>query len=277
MKRIDINDWNENGGGYFGKSYFHKTDSTLLLKMMTEGFPSDVREEECRLAHIVYGMGIPTPRPGDLVTDGSRFGMIYERMPEKLSFAKAVGLYPERIPELALMFASMVKQLHSTPCSPECPPVKKLWADCIRQNTFRSEAMKSRAIDMLYSIPDADTCLHGDLHFGNAILSRGKGYFIDLGGFCSGYPLLDMGMMMGILHFGKAFPDFFFNSYHCTVEQGTEFWHCFLKSYFGPDVDIDAKEKDLMPCLALRQISVEPSMGKPLPDEDCAEPFKLFE
>lgn len=276
MKQVDLNDWVLNGAGYFGKSYFHKTDDTVLLKMMSKDFPVSSLEEEYRLATIVYGMGIPTPKPGELVTDGCCCGLTYERMADKVSFARAVGQTPEKTGELAVMFARMVKLLHTTKCNPECPYVKDVYSYWIGKNSFRSEAFKNRALDLLYSLPDGDTCLHGDLHFGNAIISKGKGYFIDLGSFSRGYPLFDMGMMMGILSFGEAFPDFFEENYHCTVAQGRKFWHSFLREYFGQDVDIAAKEKELIPYLALRQVCVEPMMGKPLPEEDCGPTFTLF-
>ena len=59
-------------------------------------------------------MGIPTPEPYRLVTDGERFGAEYELVPNKRSFTRILSQEPERLQEISLEFAKQTKKLHST-------------------------------------------------------------------------------------------------------------------------------------------------------------------
>ena len=70
---IDLNDYVRSGEGANGASYNHKTDPNIMLKIYFRNFEAAAKELE--LARKVYEMGIPTPEPGDLITDGERLGI----------------------------------------------------------------------------------------------------------------------------------------------------------------------------------------------------------
>ena len=76
--RIDLNDYVRTGEGANGASFNHKTDPTVMLKLYFRNGEGAVRELE--LAQKVYQIGIPTPEPGDLVTDGERIGIRFRRL-----------------------------------------------------------------------------------------------------------------------------------------------------------------------------------------------------
>ena len=68
---IDLSDYEFAGEGANGASYNHRTDPDILLKLYTRG---DMTQplDELLTARKVFAAGIPTPEPGDLVTDGQR-------------------------------------------------------------------------------------------------------------------------------------------------------------------------------------------------------------
>lgn len=277
MKLINLDEWVQTGNGAVGMSYFHKSDPTLMLKFMNAG--TDIRniEKELNNSRNIFEMGIPTPKPGELVTDGERHGIVFERIPDKRSYARSIGEEPETIDALAEQFAKMAIQLHSTPCNKsKFRSVKELYGEMIMNNPFRSDRLKQQAINMLESAPDCDTCLHGDLHFGNVIHAADKHYFIDLLDFCYGYYMFDFGAMGSLIKVMKNMEPIFEREYHCTVAQGTQFWESFLKGYFGKDTDIRAKEEELRPYIAVKTLTMETESNIQIPEASADEVYSVF-
>ena len=91
---INLNDYVRTGEGANGASYDHKTDPSIMMKMYFRNFEAAALELE--LAKKVFAAGIPTPEPGDLVTDGERIGIRYRRITGKKSYSRACGDNPER-------------------------------------------------------------------------------------------------------------------------------------------------------------------------------------
>ena len=84
---IDLNDYIRVGEGANGASYNHKTDPSVMMKLYFRNFEAAALELE--LAKKVYNMGIPTPEPGDLVTDGTQMGIRFRRIEGKKSYSRA--------------------------------------------------------------------------------------------------------------------------------------------------------------------------------------------
>ena len=75
---------------------------------------SEQAEREFLTARAVFEMGIPTPEPYQLVTDGQRRGVEYEVIRNKRSFTRIISQEPERLEEISLVFARMARELHAT-------------------------------------------------------------------------------------------------------------------------------------------------------------------
>ena len=187
MKKIDLNDWIESGRGGRGASFFHKDAPDYMLKfdnLLTD--PSSM-EEELWAASVAYSLGISTPEPGEVVTDGKRYGLTFRRIPDKVSYAHAIDDNPERLEELAKEFAVQTRKLHAIDAdTTRMRNIKDIYRSLISRNTLHGPAIISHALELLDSLPEDRTCVHGDLHFGNIILSHGKSYFIDMGNFSYG-------------------------------------------------------------------------------------------
>ena len=158
---IDMNEYVRTGEGANGASYDHKTDPSIMMKMYFRNFEAAALELE--LAQKVYGMGIPTPEPGDLVTDGERIGIRFKRMPGKRSYSRACGDEPERVEEYAREFARMCKHLHSIHVdTTQFENVKDRLYAMLDANPFFTDEQKSKIHDFIAAAPDADTAIHGD-------------------------------------------------------------------------------------------------------------------
>lgn len=267
MITINMDDWIASGGGGRGVSYFHKDDPNLMLKLDNGSMSVKDLETEIGNAKIVASLGLPTPEPGDVVTDGKLYGLMFKRIQNKVSYARMVGDHPERIPEFAKNFAATVKQLHTTKGNvPGVRNIKDVYGNWIMRNEYISDAFKAKAMRLLSDLADGENCVHGDLHFGNIINADGKDYIIDIGNFGYGNHMFDMAMMLAIQKCGHTDPDLWMQLYHTTPEDGDKFWECFIKEYFGPDAVREEIEKQIFPYYAIRVLTMEPESNVKLPE-----------
>ena len=264
---INLEDYDYSGEGANGASYNHKTDPRFMLKLYNTSKPLDFITSELERAKKVYDLGIPSPKPGVLVTDGERYGIRFERILNKRSFSRAVGDDPsdENIRFRAREFAKMCKLLHGT----ECPDgmfenVKDVYKRDLKYSFFSDEE-KKKVAEFIDSVPDARTAIHGDLQFSNAITDGTNNYFIDLGDFAYGNPLFDLGM---VLMCCKYSDDAFIEEvFHMKKATSTKFWEHFVPEYFDGRMTPDQAEKMLRPFAGLKSIIIE---------RDCHQPFPHY-
>ena len=158
------------------------------------GVAAETAEREFKVNRMVYDMGLPTPRPIRLITDGTRYGAEYELIPNKRSFTRIISQEPEQLEPLSVLFAKLSKELHSMEADTSCLPSMK---DLVRKEIVRykdlPEDVREMSLQTLDALPDATTCLHGDLHIGNIITDGRRNLWIDVGDFAYGSPERDNG------------------------------------------------------------------------------------
>ena len=260
---IDLNDYEISGGGRLGDSYIRKDNPDILLKLYSqqrEKAGIDEYERACK----VFRAGIPCPEPGELVrtTDG-RIGIQYKRVVGKKSYARAISEHPERLEEYTANFARICKKLHSIKPEPGMfPTAKEQYIYGINLNPFLTDDEKKGLERYIGTLPDADTAVHGDLHHGNIIFTEdGKQYFIDLGDFCTGTPLFDLGIVYRQTCCMSE--EMIKDTYHIDMATSKAFWRAFVANYFGADVPVNEIEDMLEPYNCLRALTVEHIVGKP--------------
>ena len=230
-QKIELSDYTRSGEGGTAVSYTHKTRSTLA-KLYNPGFEADRAKAEFHTARAVFEMGIPTPEPYRLVTDGERYGAEYELIKGKRSFTRIISEEPERLQEISLTFAEWARRLHATPVPPgRLRSYKEVLIQFYKEKTLVPEAYKQKALAFLETVPDAPTCLHGDLQIGNIITDGDRTLWIDVGEFSHGTPEWDLSIMwiMGV-RMGEERANSLF---HLTSEQMRAHWNFFLPAYLG--------------------------------------------
>ena len=80
---VDMADYEYAGEGANGVSYNHRSDPDVMLKLY---HPGKIQQplDEMLIARKVFAAGIPTPEPGDYVTDGIRYGIRFRRIREEI-------------------------------------------------------------------------------------------------------------------------------------------------------------------------------------------------
>lgn len=263
--KINLDDYTLFGGGANGESYDHKSDPDIMLKLY---FPGKIQQplDEITLARKVYDMGIPTPEPGDYVVTGDgRYGIRFHRIRDKKSYSRATGDNPQLVGQYAREFAGMCLQLHSVHVdTTQFESVKDRYYRLLADNPFFSTAQKDRIGRFISDAPDTDTAIHGDLQYSNAIFAGSDRYFIDLGDFCYGYNMFDLGMVYLCCCLSEE--SFIRETFHMPKSLAIEFWKNFAPAYFGTDRPLKDIEEEIRPYAGLKTLIVERDTKRPMPE-----------
>lgn len=250
---IDMADYEESGDGFTAISYTHK-DGDRMIKLYADFIPTLEPERELKVAWAVADMGLRIPKAYRLVTDGKRTGLEFERIKDKRSFARAISQEPERMEEYCRQFARMAKRLHATMCNTSVfQPVESRFMKAISDNRTFNDAQKAKMVAFINSVPRTTTCIHGDLHIGNALMAGGEEFWIDLSDFAYGNPLYDLGMFYFVA-FGNDSDEMTMKLYHMSNADLRRCWNYFALEYFGPDTDLDELSKKMAPFAALYMV-----------------------
>ena len=263
--KITLDDYVLSGGGFNGESYDHKTDPSTMLKLY---FPGKIQQplDEMMLARKVYDLGIPSPKPGDyVVTEDGRYGIRFHRILGKKSYSRATGDDPANVEKYAVEFAQMCKLLHSTHVDvTQFENVKDRYMRLLEQNPFFSASEKDKLGKFIADVSDEDTAIHGDLQFSNAIFAGDKKYFIDLGDFCYGNHMFDVGMVYLCCCLDGE--DFIRETFHMSKALAGEFWEYFAPEYFGKDRPLRDIEEEIRPYAGLKTLIIERDSNCPMPE-----------
>lgn len=261
---INLDEYNYAGEGANGTSYHHKLDPTIMVKLNLPQQPITFAIRELETARKVNALGLPTPEPGTLITDGKRYGVRFRRILNKKSFSRAMGDNPQEVAHYAREFAQMCKLLHTTPVpTNQFENVKSIYKQDLEENPFFTEEEKMKIAAFIDATPDKITALHGDLQFSNVVTDGLHNYFIDLGDFAYGNPLFDLGMVLLTCKYDS--PEFLAEVFHITEETAHQFWEYFVPAYFGSGADPDEMERLLRPYAGLKTLIIERNSGEPFP------------
>lgn len=232
-KLVNLDEWESFGGGAFGESFYNKKDDSVILKLNRPDIPESKILQEFVRSKAVYDMGIPSAEPYEFVTDGKRYGMIVQRIQGKQSFGSIIADHPDRLEELACITADFAKALHAIPCDTSIFYSRsQLTRDLIAACPRLPDKIKTRLIGYIDELEPATTCLHGDINPCNIITAEGKLYWIDLGDFAYGDPLLDFSIMSHISFYGPN--PLLLRFFHMNRKQMIRFYEVMGRQYFGP-------------------------------------------
>ena len=252
VQRIDLNDYVQTGEGGTAQAYTHKNGRTLA-KLFLASMAAENAIREFRMSQVVYEIGVPTPKPIRLITDGTRYGAEYELIQHKRSFTRIISQEPDQLVPLSERFAVLAKQIHQTPADttrlPDMRELVGMWID--RLVDFPDE-LKRRFHCFIDTVPSTPTCLHGDLHIGNIITDGSRDLWIDVGDFAYGVPEWDLSMMYYVAH--SLSPERADNIFHLDNDTLRAHWDAFAKVYYGTDSKEaqDAEVRKLQPFIATK-------------------------
>lgn len=269
---VDMGEYEQSGDGFTATSYNHR-DGKRMVKMYSDFLPASTAFGEFKVSRTLEQMGLSIPKAFRVVTDGKRFGVEFERILEKKSFSRAIADDPDNLEAYARSFARMCLKLHSTVCNTSVlPPAEDRFLRHVMSYGKIDASQRSRIAGFIRKVPKCTTCVHGDLHIGNALVAGDRNYWIDLADFSYGNPLFDLGMMYFVCTFDES-EELIKGLFHLSCAQMRRVWFYFADEYFGPDADKDEISRRLEPFAALYMVifddrdSIFPLMRKYIEDK----------
>ena len=252
LQRINLDDYVQTGEGGTSLTYNHKNGKTLA-KLFLASMAAENAIREFRMSQVVYEIGVPTPKPIRLITDGTRYGAEYELIQHKRSFTRIISQEPDQLVPLSERFAVLAKQIHQTPAdTTRLPDMRELVGSAVDRYENLPDAYKERIHRFLDTVPSTPTCLHGDLHIGNIITDGSRDLWIDVGDFAYGVPEWDLSTMYYGAH--SLSPERADNIFHLDNDTLRAHWDAFATVYYGTDSHetLDAEVRKLQPFIATK-------------------------
>lgn len=250
IQTINLDDYVLTGEGGNGQTYVQSIRSDILLKVNNAPNNNEATvRREMEMAKHVFGLGLPTPRIYEMVRVGDGYGLLFERIMGKRSLQRIMADTPSRINEMARLLAIEGKKLHATPCDSNFFPNRKALAIKAIETVSYVKDYREKLLAFAQDIEEVTTCVHGDFHGGNLIVSgEQKPYWIDLGWFSYGSPLFDIAHLMLLCQFYSQFPQTQ-HIFHASHEQLMQFWDAFATAYTGTTdhADFEAQVGRFMP------------------------------
>ena len=197
LREISIDGLEFLSAGVCGECY--RLDRETIVKLYNEGVGADIAEKEKAYAKAAFVAGIPTAISYDVVSCGTRTGVVYEML-DATQFSTLIRNDLDRIEEHGKMLAQIARSIHDTEADPSVfPDIKANFRGYIRQmDFFLSPQEIAFLLERLESIPDATTTVHFDLHTSNIMLRDGEPMIIDMGDVSRGHYLFDIGLICAI-------------------------------------------------------------------------------
>lgn len=259
------------GSGGFATVY--RLDPETVIKVFdkrSSGF--DRAEQDRRASREAFIHGIPTAIAYDTVKAGEYYGLVYE-MINADTLAAALRNHPERLEELSIKAAHLLKKLHTTEFEPGifCDGREKLHKMIQRpcdEGIIRPED-KEFLDGIISSIPERNTFLHMDYHPKNIMVSGDDLVLIDVGGAALGDSIIDF--LISYFDFcgfscgkGEAMRRFHKKVMGLPVQILSSIWNIIMQEYFGTsDKGILARYGEIIRLYSLLFMFYAMSLGYP--------------
>jgi uncharacterized protein (TIGR02172 family) len=161
-----------------------------VIKLFHPWMDRKAVEGEQRLAQTVHAAGVLTPAVGEVINQGDRLGLIYERV-EATTLLQQMIRQPWKAKQLARQMAELQAAMHALP-APELPPMRQRLEEKIRHAQPLPETLRRDVLAALEKLPQDHRVCHGDFHPDNILVTSRGLMVIDWIDATAGHPLGDI-------------------------------------------------------------------------------------
>lgn len=241
LKKIDISGMELIGQGANGQVY--RADDENIVKVFLPSTPLEDIDRERRLAQEAMLAGISTAIPYSVVQSGDRYGIMFE-MIDAGTLSGGLKSQPEKYDELTGKYVELYKQIHNTKGNTDdFISIKDIYHEAIEgcKDHYSGQEL-SKLNELVDSVPDTDTLIHGDYHPNNIMLQNDELILIDMGDMSLGHPIFDfLATAATQVNLVKLNPEY--AEFHTKMppELITKTWRRLFDTYFE---DKDQAERD---------------------------------
>ena len=223
--------------GKGGNGTVYRLDDETIVKVYSTEHSLEVIDRERAYAKAAFVAGIPTAIAFDTVKVGDCYGVVFEAMNSD-TLGHAIANEPDRRDEYIMKYAELAKKLHSTTIDDgsveSLNDLLKKRANNPVMRDFCTEDEINALKDIVSSMADCETLVHGDLHPGNIMINDGELMLIDMGELTRGVPIYDLASIYRDLMVGsKSDPEKTARSIGMSPELCIEVGQKFFAMYTG--------------------------------------------
>ena len=222
-----------------------------MVKVYGMDVPLSEVKKERAYAQTVMALGVPTLIPYDVVRCEQGYGIVFEKA-ETTSLAYLISHKPDTADVYAVMLARLLRELHSTEVPQDkLPDIKERYRKWIAETDDPSDSKTVVFSNLIDSIPDSSTYVHGDINLNSVMVQDGELLLLDLSGSARGNSLFDLSSLFASLvaietrdegycrrNFGlsnavcHSFWNKFFDAYMDGKKEEIKSMHQLLAKYF---------------------------------------------
>lgn len=211
-----------------------------MVKVYGKDIPLSEVKKERAYSQTAIAMGVPTLIPYDVVQCEQGYGLVYEKA-DTTSLAYLISHKPEMAEIFANMLAKLLKELHTTEI-PEgkLPDIKSRYRQWIREADDPSDSKTVVFSNLIDSIPDSPTYVHGDINLNSVMVQDGELLLLDMSGSARGNSLFDLSALFASLVAIESKDEGYCRrNFGLTKATCAAFWQKFFNSY------MDGKQEEI--------------------------------
>ena len=185
------------GGQSEGVAWHNDT----VLKLFRRGMDERRVKSEFHNALAAFNVGIPTPKPMQILESNGRSGIVFERVqgPSLLEIALAS---PEHAAEAGVKLADLHHSIHSRSAT-ELPSQSTRLRARIERAAGLDEVVRAELIAQIVNMQGRLVFCHGDFHPGNVMVSPQRSVILDWYDATSGFAEVDVARTVMLLRFAE--------------------------------------------------------------------------
>ena len=190
MREVSIEGAELIGEGFCSKVY--RLNKDTLIKVITNTTDLNDIRRELNLCKQAFILGVPTSISFDVVKVGDRYGVVFEML-DCLSLRDCILKNPDKLDEYIVMYANLLQKLGSTDKGdfniPSAKAIKQEAVKLLQEHVDGKDYI--RMLELVDSIPDRSTLVHGDCHVKNIMMEKEEPSLIDMDTLTYGDPIIE--------------------------------------------------------------------------------------
>ena len=247
IKEMSVDGAEVIGEGFFSTVY--RIDKDTIIKVFNRTSDEKQIERELKLAKQAFVLGIPTAISFDIVKVKDKFGVRFEML-DCISLKNAFAKYPEKYDELLNKYVDLLKKINSTECfDPAVPSIKKFFIEKVNAlKDLVDDAHYQKALELIKSVPERSTFVHGDCHFKNIMVQGDDFLLIDMDTLSVGHPIFELASLRcPYIAFEEDDPGNNERFLGVTAEFSNKLYNDVIRLYFGKE-DKSIEDKIAIVC-----------------------------